>query len=129
MQESITPTGQLQVAALVFPVIALVVNLAINSVDDGDDWWYRLFIGATGIFAITPAFIVMFLGLYGYMQSEVYDEIFSHLFITFVAVMVQTIAVIIVEIHRGLEEGRGIYLVPAGLLFAVFLLWTLLELI
>lgn len=127
MQEGISPSDQLRLAAFVFPIVALVVNFAINSVQDEDEWLYRLFIAAFGLTALAPALIVLGLVVLGSWFKVTIPDVFSYLFISLVSVMVLSIGVLVIEVVRGMDnEEADVWKLMAGMALVVVLLGLLL---
>jgi len=64
--------SQIQTAAIVFPVIVLITNFAINSVSEVDGRTYRIFVGGMGILGLITAMVaslLLFLG--GFMNAQI----------------------------------------------------------
>ena len=119
MPENFTPSDQLKLAALVFPVIALAVGYSIDSVRDGDPLWYRLFIGGFGFSALIPSLIVLGLAILGRMADVTVPASFAYLLVSGAAVTSLTSGVLLMEVQRGLDDQSR----DQKLLFVGIFLW------
>lgn len=98
---------QLQIAAVTFPIIALVVSFAIESIED-EGWRYRAVVGCFGIISLVPGLIVMILAVLGGLFGFTAQTIPIYLVISFSGVTILVISVLLHEIFKGLEEQSQI---------------------
>ncbi len=98
-------TTQIQTAAVVFPIIVLITNFAINSVTDADGRKYRIFVGGMGILGLITAMVAaMLLFLGGFMNVQI---LLAYRFLVAAVSIIFFLAlgIMVHEIGRGLE-GR-----------------------
>lgn len=117
-----TPT-----ASVLVPLLALIVILAVDSVQEGDSLYYRLFVGAIGIGSIGPIIIVA-----SWSALPVFDEISALRATFYTAISIFGITVLIVgtsmvEVTRGLDDREGSKL--AKVLGATLTLWYVILLL
>jgi len=103
-------TTQIQIAAVVFPIIVLITNFAINSVTDEDDRRYRVFVGGMGILGLLTAMVAaMLLFLGGFLGFQILLA-YRILMVSVVVIFFLSLGIIVHELSRGLEaEADRIY--------------------
>lgn len=103
-------TTQIQIAAVVFPIIVLITNFAINSVTNEDDRRYRVFVGGMGILGLLTAMIAaMLLFLGGFLGFQIVLA-YRFLMVSVVVLFFLSLGIIVHELSRGLEaEADRIY--------------------
>jgi MFS family permease len=118
-------TTQIQTAAVVFPIIVLITNFAINSVTDADGRKYRIFVGGMGVLGLITAMIAaMLLFLGGFMNVQI---LLAYRFLVAAVIIIFCLAlgIMIHEIGRGLDEqtdklyvfvGTGVF-IAFGIVF------------
>ncbi|WP_262177257.1 hypothetical protein [Haloarcula laminariae] len=121
-------TTQIQMAAVVFPVIVLITNFAINSVTNEDDRRYRVFVGGMGILGLLTAMIAaMLLFLGGFLGLQI-TLAYRFLMLSVIVLFFLSLGIIVHELSRGLETesdriyvfvGIGVFVSFAIILFRV----------
>lgn len=103
-------TTQIQLAAIVFPIIVLITNFAINSVTDDDDRRYRVFVGGMGILGLLTAMVaavLLFIG--GFLGLQILLA-YRILMISVLVIFLLALGIMIHELLRGLEaDGDRVY--------------------
>lgn len=114
-------TTQIQIAAIVFPIIVLITNFAINSVTDEDDKQYRIFVGGMGILGLVTAMaaaVLLFIGGFSEVQIAV---AYRFLLVSVVVIFFLALGIMLHEISRGLDANADKLYVFVGIgLFVVF---------
>jgi hypothetical protein len=94
----------LQFAALAIPVLALVMSVAIDSVNQDDSAAYRGFVGGIGVLTLGTTMTVIILGIFSSIIPIKPVEVVRSLIYTSVLVGVLSIVVIIKESLREIEN-------------------------
>jgi len=122
-------TTQIQIAAIVFPIIVLITNFAINSVTDADDRQYRIFVGGMGILGLVTAMIaavLLFIGGFSEVQIPV---AYRFLLVSVIVIFFLALGIMVHEIARGLDAendkiyvfvGIGVFVSTAFVILRVF---------
>lgn len=128
MAQELDLNNQFQLVAILLPIIALVVNFAINSVQEDDHIGYRLYVGGTGLLALVPAFIALGTTIAGAMFSSPTSGILVYILISVAAIIFLSTGVVVVEVSRGLpESGRETYVFVICLLIIVTVILGLMH--
>ena len=96
-------TNQIQIAAIVFPIIVLITNFAINSVTDEDDTQYRIFVGGMGVLGLVTSMIaavLLFIGGFSELQILV---AYRFLLVSVIVIFFLALGIMLHEILRGLD--------------------------
>lgn len=96
-------TAQIQTAAIVFPIIVLITNFAINSVTDGDGRSYRIFVGGMGILGLITAMIAAMLLFVGGLSEVQILVAYRFLMASVIVIFFLALGIMVHEISRGLE--------------------------
>ncbi|WP_324664661.1 hypothetical protein [Haloarcula sediminis] len=108
-------TTQIQIAAVVFPIIVLITNFAINSVTNEDDRRYRVFVGGMGILGLLTAMIAaMLLFLGGFLGFQIVLA-YRFLMVSVVVLFFLSLGIIVHELSRGLEADADRIYVFVGI--------------
>ena len=114
-------TTQIQIAAIVFPIIVLITNFAINSVTDEDDRRYRIFVGGMGILGLLTAMVaatLLFIG--GFLELQILVA-YRFLMMSVVVIFFLALGIMIHELGRGLDADSDKIYVFVGIgLFVSF---------
>lgn len=122
-------TTQIQIAAIVFPIIVLITNFAINSVTDADGTNYRIFVGGMGILGLITAMIAAMLLFAGGLWNLQILVAYRFLMAAVVIIFFLTLGIMVHEISRGLDAqadklyvftGIGVFFGFAIVLLQVF---------
>ena len=108
-------TTQIQIAAIVFPIIVLITNFAINSVTHEDDNRYRIFVGGMGILGLITAMIaavLLFIGGFSELQIPI---AYRFLLVSVIVIFFLALGIMIHEISRGLEADADKVYVFVGI--------------
>ena len=105
MTSGSTPQN-IQLAAVAVPVLALVITIAIDSVEKGDSIWYRALIGGISALALATALSAILLGSFSAISSINPLNVATNLIYTSILVGILVTAVIVKESLRGLEDER-----------------------
>lgn len=101
---------QIQTAAIVFPVIVLITNFAINSVTNEDGTHYRVFVGGMGLLALLTAMIASMLLFIGGLSDDATPMAYSYLVVSAITIFFLSLGIIAHEISRGLtSESEKVY--------------------
>lgn len=98
-------TAQIQTAAIVFPIIVLITNFAINSVTDEDGRSYRIFVGGMGILGLITAMVAAILLFVGGLSEVQIIVAYRFLVASVIVIFFLALGIMIHEISRGLDEG------------------------
>jgi len=116
-------TTQIQIAAIVFPIIVLITNFAINSVKDEDDKQYRIFVGGMGVLGLVTsmaAAVLLFVGGFSEVQIPVAYRL---LLVSVIVIFFLALGIMLHEISRGLDADTDKMYVFIGIgLFVSFAL-------
>jgi len=114
-------TTQIQTAAIVFPMIVLITNFAINSVTSDDGRGYRIFVGGMGVLGLVMAMIAaMLLFLAGLTELSV-PLAYRFLVVAVIVIFFLALGIMIHEIGRGLEaDADRLYVFVGVALFVGF---------
>lgn len=123
------PTGQITLAAIAFPLIALVTTYAIDSVGNDDSIYYRVVVGGLALVTILTGAIGALLALAGYGLNQYQADAVWYTFLSFCTAGFLTIIVIVSEVLRGVEHPKGQVGVLAGLLILLGAGLFLIELV
>lgn len=106
-------------ASLIVPLLALVVILAVDSVQEDDSVKYRLFVGVTGVGSIGPIMIVLAQGAFG---SEPRPTTGFYTVVSIILITFLIVGTSMVETSRGLEDDRDkwIFTIVGGV---ILVLW------
>lgn len=104
MVQSPTPFEQTQLAAIIIPIIGLVVNYALESIDSDTNIVRRSWITFLTLGALIPASIGFLLVLVGPVFNFVVSQTTSYLLISGGFVIALSISALIYEVTEGLEE-------------------------
>lgn len=122
-------TAQIQTAAIVFPIIVLITNFAINSVTDEDGRSYRVFVGGMGILGLVTAMVAAMLLFVGGFSEVQIPAAYRFLMASVVVIFFLALGIMVHEISRGLEADRDKVYVFVGvgvfIAFAVVVLHVL----
>lgn len=114
-------TTQIQIAAIVFPIIVLITNFAINSVTDEDDKQYRIFVGGMGVLGLVTsmvAAVLLFIGGFSEVQIPV---AYRFLLVSVIVIFFLALGIMLHEISRGLDANADKMYVFVGIgLFVSF---------
>lgn len=103
-------TTQIQIAAIAFPITVLITNFAINSVRDGDDKGYRVFVGGMGILGLITAMVAAMLLFIGGFSGTQILVAYRFLMVSVVIIFFLALGIMVHEISRGLDtEEDKIY--------------------
>lgn len=108
-------TTQIQIAAIVFPIIVLITNFAINSVTDEDDRRYRVFVGGMGILGLLTAMVAaMLLFIGGFLELQI---LFAYriLMVSVVVIFFLALGIMVHEVSRGLDADADRLYVFVGI--------------
>lgn len=114
-EQLMVDTTQIQIAAIVFPIIVLITNFAINSVTHEDDNRYRIFVGGMGILGLITAMIaavLLFIGGFSELQIPI---AYRFLLVSVIVIFVLALGIMIHEISRGLEADADKVYVFVGI--------------
>lgn len=116
----VDPT-QIQTAAIVFPIIVLITNSAINSVTADDGNLYRVFVGGMGVLALITAMVAAVLLFWGGMVELEIVTAYSFLLASMVVVFFMVLGIMVHEISRGLEaDADKMYVFVGVCVFLAF---------
>ncbi|MDS0284596.1 hypothetical protein [Haloarcula onubensis] len=108
-------TTQIQIAAVVFPIIVLITNFAINSVTDEDDRRYRIFVGGMGILGLLTAMIAaMLLFIGGFLELQI-GVAYRFLMVSVVVIFFLSLGIMVHELSRGLDADADRVYVFVGI--------------
>jgi cobalamin biosynthesis protein CobD/CbiB len=114
-------TSQIQIAAIVFPIIVLITNFAINSVTDEDDKQYRIFVGGMGVLGLVTAMVaavLLFLGGFSEVQIPL---AYRFLLVSVIVIFFLALGIMLHELSRGLDaEADKLYVFVGIGLFVSF---------
>jgi|AntRauTorcE11898_2_1112593.scaffolds.fasta_scaffold19299_3 threonine dehydrogenase-like Zn-dependent dehydrogenase len=96
-------TSQIQIAAIVFPIIVLITNFAINSVTDADGRGYRIFVGGMGILGLITAMIAAMLLFIGGLSNSRFLIAYRFLMVSVIIIFFLALGIMVHEITRGLD--------------------------
>lgn len=116
---SMVDTNQIQIAAIVFPIIVLITNFAINSVTDEDDKQYRIFVGGMGVLGLVTSMIaavLLFIGGFSELQIPI---AYRFLLVSVIVIFFLALGIMLHEISRGLDASADKIYVFVGI--SVFL--------
>jgi len=120
-------TTQIQIAAVVFPIIVLITNFAINSVTDEDDRRYRIFVGGMGILGLLTAMIAaMLLFIGGFLDLQIIVA-YRFLMVSVIVIFCLSLGIIVHELSRGLDADADRMYVFVGIGVFVSLAVVLLR--
>jgi len=120
-------TTQIQIAAVVFPIIVLITNFAINSVTDEDDRRYRIFVGGMGILGLLTAMIAaMLLFIGGFLDLQIVVA-YRFIMVSVVVIFFLLLGVLVHELSRGLDADADRMYVFVGIGVFVSLAVVLLR--
>jgi len=120
-------TTQIQIAAIVFPIIVLITNFAINSVTDEDDRRYRIFVGGMGILGLLTSMVAaMLLFIGGFLDMQIVVA-YRFLLVSVVVIFFLALGIMIHELSRGLEADADRIYVYVGIGLVVSLSVVLLR--
>jgi len=120
-------TTQIQIAAIVFPIIVLITNFAINSVTDEDDRRYRIFVGGMGILGLLTSMVAaMLLFIGGFLDMQIVVA-YRFLLVSVVVIFFLALGIMIHELSRGLEADADRIYVYVGIGLFVSLSVVLLR--
>lgn len=120
-------TTQIQIAAIVFPIIVLITNFAINSVTDEDDRRYRIFVGGMGILGLLTAMVaatLLFIG--GFLELQIVVA-YRFLMVSVVVIFFLALGIMVHELGRGLDADSDKIYVFVGIGLFVSLSVVLLR--
>lgn len=119
-------TTQIQTAAIVFPIIVLITNFAINSVTDEDGRAYRIFVGGMGIVGLITAMIAAMLLFVGGLSEVQILVAYRFLVAAVIVIFFLALGIMVHEISRGLNADADKIYVFVGIgvfiAFAIVLL-------
>jgi len=122
-------TTQIQIAAVVFPIIVLITNFAINSVTDEDERRYRIFVGGMGILGLLTAMIAaMLLFIGGFLELQIVVA-YRFLMVSVVVIFFLSLGIMVHELSRGLDADSDRVYVFVGIGVFVSLSIVLLRVI
>ena len=119
-------TAQIQTAAIVFPIIVLITNFAINSVKSEDGRSYRIFVGGMGIVGLITAMIAAMLLFIGGLSELRILIAYRFLMASVIVIFFLAVGIMGHEISRGLDADADKVYVFVGIgvfiAFAIVLL-------
>ena len=119
-------TAQIQTAAIVFPIIVLITNFAINSVTSGDGRNYRIFVGGMGIVGLITAMIAaMLLFIGGFSELQILVA-YRFLMASVIVIFFLALGIMVHEISRGLDADADKMYVFVGI--GVFIAFAIVRL-
>lgn len=122
-------TTQIQIAAIVFPIIVLITNFSINSVTDEDDRRYRVFVGGMGILGLLTsmvAAILLFIG--GFLGLQIVVA-YRFLMVSVIVIFFLALGIMVHELTRGLDADADRIYVLVGIGVFVSLAVVVLRLV
>lgn len=119
------PASQLTLAAISFPLMALVATFAIESVDTDEGYWYRIITGGLGICTVATGAIGSFQAFTGYYYEIFIPEAMGFTAASFGIAFILTILVIINEVREGVENHRTDLAIVVSLSVFVIALWLI----
>lgn len=122
--------NQLQFAAVLVPILGIVVVSAADTVDEDDTaWygWYRPFVASVSIVMIGPLAVASLLGIFSVGYEVSTFTLLVHAGIALVLAFVLIFGVTIRETTRGLSEGKDVFRYVAGLLVVIVLYGILFK--
>jgi len=122
-------TTQIQIAAIVFPIIVLITNFAINSVTDEDDRRYRIFVGGMGILGLLTSMVAaMLLFIGGFLDMQIVVA-YRFLLVSVVVIFFLSLGIMVHELARGLDADADRLYVFVGIGVFVSLAVVLLRVV
>ena len=119
-------TTQIQTAAIVFPIIVLITNFAINSVTDEDGRAYRIFVGGMGIVGLITAMIAAMLLFVGGLSEVQILVAYRFLVAAVIVIFFLALGIMVHEISRGLNADADKIYVFVGI--GVFIAFAIVAL-
>lgn len=114
-------TAQIRTAAIVFPVVVLVTNFAINSVRSGDGRHYRVFVGGMGILTLLTSMIAAMLLFVGGLSDLQIPVAYRFLMASVIVLFFLALGIMVHEISRGLDaDADKIYVFVGVGVFVAF---------
>lgn len=107
--------AQIQTAAIVFPIIVLITNFAINSVTDEDGKSYRIFVGGMGILGLITAMVAAMLLFVGGLSELQILAAYRFLVASVIVIFLLALGIMVHEISRGLDADRDKIYVFVGI--------------
>lgn len=121
------PDTQISLAALLMPILALIVISAVDSVDEEDGAYYRAFVAGASLAAVGPIAIVVLLGVLSTVTTVTQGKVVTHSLLSILLIFVLIFGVVLQETQRGMEESDNtIYLLS---LFLVAVWYLVLYLV
>jgi hypothetical protein len=108
-------TAQIQLAAIVFPIVVLITNVAISSVTDADDRHYRVFVGGMGILGLVTAMVGAVLLFLGGLQERQSVAAYQFLLVAIVVIFFLALGIMSHEVARGLDSRADRLYVAVGI--------------
>jgi hypothetical protein len=108
-------TSQIQIAAIVFPIIVLITNFAINSVTDEDDRQYRIFVGGMGVLGLVTAMVAAVLLFVGGFSGVQILLAYRFLLVSVIVIFFLALGIMLHELSRGLDAEADKLYVFAGI--------------
>ncbi len=105
---------QIRTAAIVFPIIVLITNFAINSVSSDDGRAYRIFVGGMGVVSLITSMIAAMLLFIGGLAGLEIATAYRYLVASVVVIFFLALGIMVHEISRGLETDSDRLYVFAG---------------
>jgi len=106
---------KIQIAAIVFPIIVLITNFAINSVTDEDGRYYRIFVGGMGILGLITSMIAALLLFVGGLRNHEIRVAYRFLMVSFITLFFLSLGIMGHEVSRGLDADADMIRVFAGI--------------
>lgn len=115
------PAGLLNLAAIGFPVVALVTTIAIDTIDKNSHSYERIFVGTVGGFSIMTGAIGVVGAFVGYGFGEYIGPAVWYTLLSYLSVGFLTVAVMIKEVLVGVNDLRELLYIAGAIAFFLLL--------
>lgn len=117
----------LPIAALLMPILALIVVAAVDSVEPDDGPFYRVFVMVCGIGAIGPMAIVVLLGIISTSIPVESGTLLPEALISASLTILLILGVVLQETYRGIDDPQrkwyGVGLIVVFLMYVGFYIY------
>lgn len=112
-------TSPLPLAALLMPILALIVISAVDSVQEDDSPYYRIFVAGMGLASVGPIGVVVLLGILSSVGDISATDVVLPSLISVTLILILIMGITVYETTRGIEAEKDGTIYLLGLLLVV----------
>lgn len=112
--------NQLQFVAILIPILAVLIAVAADSVEEDESPFYRAFVFLVGTASIGPIAIASLLGILSVGTDVSSTKIIFNAGLSITLAVVLVLGVTLHETMRGMDDDDYLWILGAGTVVAIF---------